>query len=42
MHLIGIEQLFDQLCDKGFFSDDIVNITDINGISHKFDHIPWP
>ena len=40
-HALGIEQLFDQLCDKGV-SDDIMNITDINGISHKFDHVPWP
>jgi len=39
-HALGIEQLFDQLCDKGV-SDDIMNITDINGISHKFDHVPW-
>jgi len=40
MHLIGIEQLFDQLlCDKGV-SDDIIIITDINDISHKFNHVP--
>ena len=39
-HALGIEQLFDQLCDKGV-SDDIMNITDINGISHKFDRVPW-
>jgi len=41
MHFIGIEQLFDQLlCDKGV-SDDIIIITDINGISHKFNHVSF-
>jgi len=39
-HALGIEQLFDQLCDKGV-SDDIMNITVIKGISHKYDHVPW-
>ena len=43
MHYLGIKSsyIFDQLCDKGV-SDDIMNITDINNVSHKFDQVPWP